>query len=114
MQLTFSKIEPVRFGDFEATPEHLTEETKLRIRNLKFETVDQINEAKSTLAGVFGLKATDVREFMDANMGSSDLVDLQVYLSQGPQSYVEMKDTVRNTLNANVAKSVDKAEAKND
>lgn len=106
----FAKVEPIRFGDFEAMPEKMTTETKLRLQNLKFDTETQIQEAMNLLADCFGAQTQQVKEFMEGNMFVNDLVDLQIYLTQGPQSYADMKESYKKALDYNLMESMKKGQ----
>ena len=106
--LEFNKIEAVRFGDFKAEPEAVNAETKLRLQALKFETEQQVEEARTALSNCFGAKAADVKEFMIRNMYPNDLQELQIYLTQGPQGLATANKAVETQLQKALEKGADK------
>lgn len=106
-QLTFAKVQPVRFGDFTAMPEKLTSEAKLRINNLGFATESQIEEAKKALSECFGASSAEVKAFMDDNMSVSDLQSLQTYLTQGPQGLKTLQEAVNGAIQEAMRKAKD-------
>lgn len=84
MPLSFNKIEPVRFGGFEAKP-LVTAELKLRLAGIKIDGKSDNEEALSVLSRCFPDAQEHVREFMRENMFPADLNQLAAYLTGGPQ-----------------------------
>lgn len=103
MALTLSKIEAVKFGDFEVVPE-FGQEQKLRVQNLRIKE-DNLEEVRSTLSQCFGDKASEVKAFMEKNMFMMDYVRLQIYLTQGQSGL----DSYEKRLDRFMDKEMDKA-----
>lgn len=82
MAFNLSKIEAVKFGDFELEPQ-MDREQLLRVRSLKIDQ-DDFSEASEVLSKCFGSENTvRVKEFMEKNMFYMDYIRLQTYLTQG-------------------------------
>lgn len=81
MGLKFKNIEPVQFGDIVAMP-YVDEETKLRLQNINFTTLEGRAEGINLMLSCFKEHKDEIREFMKT-MGAYDLNQLQAYLMGG-------------------------------
>lgn len=81
MGLKFEKIQPVQFGDIVAMP-YVDEETKLRLQNINFSTLEGRADAIDLMVSCFKEKKDEIREFMKG-MGVYELNQLQAYLMGG-------------------------------
>lgn len=107
MALTLSKIEAVKFGDFELTPQ-MDKEQKLRVRNLEIEQ-DNYDPAIDVLSRCFGSENTEkVREFMARNMFYMDFIRLKTYLSQGESGLKSLDERVDKFVEKEVEKKMAK------
>lgn len=106
MPLSFKKLKPVDFEDFQATPQVDTE-LKLRIQNLKFSTEEQLKQAKDLLAKAFPDHETQVRQFMDDNqMGAISLQELQAYILGGEEMLAQYLKQVDKALDKTIEKAL--------
>lgn len=103
MALTLSKIEAVKFGDFEVVPQ-MDKEQKLRVRNLKIEQ-DNFEEAIDILSRCFGSENTEkVRDFMSNNMFYLDFMRLQTYLTQGESGLKSLDERMDRAIDKEMEK----------
>lgn len=103
MAFNFSKIEAVRFGDFEVVPK-MDREQKLRAQSVKV-TEDNLEEVQDVLSACFGVDAARVKEFMKANLFLQDYIQLQIYLTQGQRGL----DSYNKRLDIAMEKEMDRA-----
>lgn len=109
MALEFNKIQPVRFGDFEAVPK-VTTSAKMRLREISFKTQEEISESKSILAGCFGKNEDKVLDFMNENMSTFDMQRLQAYLLGGDAMLDTFDKAIQEAMSLdNLKKEVDDA-----
>lgn len=93
MALQISKIEAVKFGDFELIPD-IDKEQRLRVKNLEIHQ-DDYDEAIDILSRCFGSKNTEkVRKFMSKHMFYLDFVRLQTYLLQGESGLESLNENM--------------------
>lgn len=105
MALTLSKIEAVKFGDFEVIPQ-MDKEQKLRVRNLKIDQ-DNYEDAIDVLCRCFGSENSEkVREFMARNMFYMDFIRLKTYLSQGESGLKSLDERVDKFVEKEVEKKM--------
>ena len=107
MALQFNSIQPVRFGEIEATPK-MTTSSRMRVQKVKFGG-DNI-EAMETLAECFGNNSDGVLDFMKKNMTTLDLQRLQAYLIGGES----MLDTLDHTIDEVIKASMKKVQNEED
>lgn len=92
MPLTFNSIQPVRFGDFTATPK-LNQSTRLRIQNLKANTLS--DDVIDQLSAPFGADSERVAEFIKNNMSMLDVQRLQAYLAGGESMLDSVDEAIK-------------------
>lgn len=86
MALQIKGLEPVEFGNISEVPV-ITAELNLRLGILKFHTVEQITEAKRTLASAFPNNESAILAYMEsAHVPTFELVRLQAYLQGGDKA----------------------------
>lgn len=105
MALTLSKIEAVKFGDFEVIPQ-MDKEQKLRVRNLEIKQ-DDFDEAIDILSRCFGSENTEkVREFMSKHMFYLDFIRLKTYLTQGESGLKSLDDRMDRAMDKEMEKKL--------
>lgn len=115
MALTLSKIEAIKFGDFELTPQ-MDKEQKLRVRSLEIDQND-FSDAIDILSRCFGSDNTErVRRFMEKHMFYLDFVRLQTYLTQGESGLASLDERMDKFMEKEMEKKIqeNKAEAKSE
>lgn len=112
MSISFSKIEPVRFGDFEASP-LVTAELKLRLAEIKIDAKSDNDEVISVLSRCFPDAQERVREFMRENMYPADLSRLATYLTSGPQGLMRYDQMIEQYEKKQTDKIIEKATKEN-
>lgn len=101
MALEFNSIQPVRFGEIEATPK-ITTSTRLRLQKITFGGDN--SGAMETLSECFGAQSDEVLDFMKKNMSTLQLQRLQAYLLGGD----EMLDRLDRTIDEAIKESMGK------
>lgn len=81
MAFKFTKLKPVEFEDFKATPK-VTQELRLRLSQLKTDD-EHLEETRDLLAQCFPDKSEEVKKFMADWFSSMDYTRLRVYLLNG-------------------------------
>lgn len=110
MALTLSKIDVVKFGDFELLPQ-MDKEQKMRVRSLEIKQ-DSYEDAIDVLARCFGSENTErVREFMEKHMFYLDFVRLQTYLTQGASGLESLDDRMEKMLDKEMDRRLEEARA---
>lgn len=101
MALQFNTIQPVRFGEIEATPK-MTTSSRMRVQRVQFGGDN--SEAMETMAECFGNKSDEVLDFMKKNMSTLDLQRLQAYLIGGESMLETLDRTIDETIKASMKK----------
>lgn len=102
------EIEAVMFGDLKAVP-HMTQEKKLRVGNIKL-TLGKEAEAMDVLASCFGDDESKVRDFMEKNMGLTDLARLQAYLLGGDDAVAALESRMKAVEDKQIDRALDQIE----
>lgn len=103
--LQFNKMEAVAFGEVVATP-NMNAERRARLGSLKLSN-EVKQEDLETLASVFPEEyRSKIVEFMSTQMGVTDLIVLQAYLTQGERGL----ERLSNLDAVAIERSLDKVE----
>lgn len=112
MALAFSKIEALKFGNLEVVPQ-MGAEQRLRVKTLEMKE-ENIEEIREVLSACFGEKAAEVKAFMEANLFLFDLMQIQIYLSQGQSGLDNLNKRMDKFMDKKIEQLVDKEEAAKD
>lgn len=103
-QLSFSGLQPVSFGGQECAPK-LDTEIRLRIANVKLETASEIEHAAKVFAEAFPNDKDYVREFIENQMSTYELRELQVYLTQGAKAAKDISEVIKTAMAEEIRKA---------
>ncbi len=100
MALSFSRYEPVGFGDLRVMPK-VNPEKRLRLQTLKI-TEENLETVCELLASCFGEHATEIANFMKANMFLRDYLELRTYLLEGERGVEAYRAQVSRVMDTKI------------
>lgn len=107
MKLRVETIEPVEFGDSLSVMPEVDNELKLRLGQLKFQTVEDIDEAIDVISSAFGKYSAEVKTFLvKNNVGLQGLVQLQTYLAGGADALKMYRNQIEKMVDKQVETAI--------